>query len=224
MFKLHKSKLFLILLTVISSGFLFRVHAGSLFPPFIDQLLNLAGADGSGTGEYAASRIRLFLLLLLGGIVLTAVIYAGAAAIKYIRSQGDQTQIEEATKAIQAIFMGLGALIISILGIVFVFIFFGADLFDTTLYESCLSAPGSLGCSACQSEDGGLPEAWDSLKFASTNPELKVGEDVASGASIGTRSDLSNRNVCTFCEYEYAYKSRRGSFQNPGPVALVCEE
>ncbi|MFQ5493458.1 MAG: hypothetical protein ACE5DX_04835 [Candidatus Dojkabacteria bacterium] len=123
--------------------------AQSLIPPQIQDIFNLLGPGGSGAAGFLTSRIQLALILALGAVVLVAVVYAIVAAIKYISSQGDAGKIEEAQKAIKAIFLGVASMLIAIVGIVLVFVFFGAVRPDPSLHQVCLSAPNSTGCRAC---------------------------------------------------------------------------
>ncbi|KXK26786.1 MAG: hypothetical protein TR69_WS6001000807 [candidate division WS6 bacterium OLB20] len=129
------------------------VSAQSLLPDQIGDIFNLLGPEGSGSANFVTSRVQLGLVLALGAVVLIAVVYAIMAAIKYIQSQGDAGKIEEAQKAIQAIFFGIGAMLIAIVGIVLVFVFFGANRPDPALYQVCLSAPNSAGCESCLNND-----------------------------------------------------------------------
>ncbi|KXK26785.1 MAG: hypothetical protein TR69_WS6001000806 [candidate division WS6 bacterium OLB20] len=134
----------LLLLTGVTT-----VQAQSLLPGQIADIFNLLGPGGSGSAGFVTSRIQLGLVLALGAVVLIAVVYAIMAAIKYIQSQGDAGKIEEAQKAIQAIFFGIGAMLIAIVGIVLVFVFFGANRPDPALYQVCLTSPDSEGCESC---------------------------------------------------------------------------
>ncbi|KXK09722.1 MAG: hypothetical protein QY330_02650 [Candidatus Dojkabacteria bacterium] len=125
------------------------VAAQSLLPAQIADIFNLTGPDGSGSAQFVTSRVQLALVIALGIVVLIAVVYAIMAAIKYIQSQGDSGKIEEAQKSITAIFMGIAAMLLAIVGIVLVFVFFGASRPDPNLFQTCLSAPNSVGCKAC---------------------------------------------------------------------------
>jgi hypothetical protein len=133
-------------------GFGSRVQAASLLPQQIIEIFNLLGPQGSGAAGFVTSRIQLALVIALGAVVLVAVVYSIIAAFKYISSQGDAGKIEEAQKAIRAIFLGIAAMLIAIVGIVLVFVFFGAARPDPSLYQVCLSAPNSIGCAACYAD------------------------------------------------------------------------
>ncbi len=171
-------------------------HAAELLPRQITDLFGLLGDEGSGTSEFVSSRVRMLLLLGLGVLVLAAVIYAAMAAFKYIQSQGDPGKIEEAGKAVKAIFTGLAVLMVAIVGIILVFVFFGAGLFGTSTYQTCVSAANSQGCISCQSEDGGLPENWDTIKF-DTDAATAVSKS-STPAATG-----SNLERCITCEWVY---------------------
>ncbi len=202
-----KSLKYFISLVVIS--LLYRsAYAAELLPKQITDLFGLLGDEGSGTSEFVSSRVRMLLLLGLGVLVLAAVIYAAMAAFKYIQSQGDPGKIEEAGKAVKAIFTGLAVLMVAIVGIVLVFVFFGAGLFGTSTYQTCVSAANSQGCIACNAEDGGLPDTWDTDKFSTTAPTTKT----------------SNQQLCTYCEwYYFAVKREAAGGTGPGDVYSIAD-
>lgn len=124
----------------------------SLLPDPIQDIFNLTGPEGSGVVEFVTSRVQFALFIAIGILVLFAVVYALIASFKYIRSQGDPGEIEEAQKAIKAIFMGLAALMVAIIGIVLIFVFFGMKLPETELIQTCISAPNSIGCTVCKDD------------------------------------------------------------------------
>lgn len=145
---------------LVGSGFVFsslmllpqgaQAQNSSFLPEQITEIFNLMGRDGSGTAGFITGRVRTGLFIALGILILVAVVYALLAAFKYIQSQGDAGKIEDAQKAIKAIFMGIAAMMIGIVGIVLVFVFFSASQPDTRLYQTCLSAPNSVGCEDCK--------------------------------------------------------------------------
>ena len=125
----------------------------SFLPQQISNIFGLLGQDGGLTATFITGRVRVGLIIALAGLILVAVVYALIAAFKYIQSQGDPGKIEEAQKAIKAIFFGVAAMMIGIVGIVLVFVFFSASRPAAELYQVCLSAPNSEGCRVCI-EDG----------------------------------------------------------------------
>lgn len=72
----------------------------------------------------AGSLVSFGLSLIFVGIIAVAVYVIIRAAIKYIRSEGDESKIEEAQKAIKTVFMGVGALLVGIVGLVIILVFF----------------------------------------------------------------------------------------------------
>jgi len=156
------SSLFVIFLF---SPFLLIVEAQGLLPDQINDLFGLLGPDGSGTANFVTSRVQLGLVIALGIVLLIAVVFSIISAVKYISSQGDSGQIEEAQKAIKAIFFGIGAMLISVVGIVIVFVFFGATQPDASLYQVCISAPESIGCRACIGQEVALPENFSAKEL-----------------------------------------------------------
>ncbi len=122
----------------------------SVFPPELLALLNITGPSGICAADYINSRARLALFMVLGALVLISVVYALLAAFKYIRSEGDPGKMEEAQKSIKAIFFGIAAMIIAIIGIVLVFVIFGAKPTNPNIFQTCINASSSEGCKACQ--------------------------------------------------------------------------
>jgi hypothetical protein len=127
-----------------------RVYAQSFLPTGIQNIFDLLGRDGTGTAGFVTGRVSTALFFTMGILVLFGVIYAIMAAFRYIRSQGDAGEIENATKAIKAIFYGVAAMMIGIVGIALVFVFFNAGRPDPVLFQTCLSAPNSVGCTVCK--------------------------------------------------------------------------
>jgi len=183
----------LILPTAVSA------QTSNLLPEQINEIFNLFGEDGSGTASFISGRVRTGLYIALGLIILVAVVYALIAAFKYIQSQGDPGKIEEAQKAIKAIFMGIAAMLIGIVGVVLVFVFFGAGRVDPTLTQVCLSAPNSVGCNICITEgvEGNACEWCNehyALFAAGTYTEAQVSPDckdpLNGGTALGTNPTI----------------------------------
>lgn len=136
----------------------------SLLPEEISNVFDLFGEDGSLTTVFVTSRVRVALVIALGILILVAVVYALIAAFKYIQSQGDPGKIEEAQKAIKAIFMGVAAMMVGIVGIVLVFVFFAATRPDASLFQVCLSAPSSGGCASCMQVAGSTADLCETCE------------------------------------------------------------
>lgn len=175
-FIMKKLKIAALTGTFMSIVMTLPVRAFDLLPANIADIFDLLGEEGSGTAGFISGRVATGLFFTLGILVLFGVVSAIQAAFKYIRSQGDSGQMEEAQKAIKAIFYGIAAMMIGIVGIVLVFVFFNAGRPDPSLFQTCLSAPQSVGCTSCK--DGDDP----------TNDD-------------GT---YNTGNDCGFCEGEYA--------------------
>lgn len=95
--------------------------------PAVNNSICNPGAEG---GEKAVSDVvaftRLGLSLIFIGIILLAVYVIVKAAVKYIRSEGDDGKIQEAQKAIKQVFIGIGALFVGLIGLVIIIVFFNA--------------------------------------------------------------------------------------------------
>jgi len=98
--------------------------------PFIKSITlteNLCiGKDDTEAASTAGSFVRFGVSLIFVGIIAIAVFMIIKAALKYIRAEGDESKVEEATKAIKNVFLGVGALIVGIIGLVILLAFFNA--------------------------------------------------------------------------------------------------
>lgn len=166
------------------------VHAQSdpsFLPEQILNLFNLLGPQGSGTAAFITSRIRVALFIALGLIIVVAVVYALIASFKYIQSQGDPGKIEDAQKAIKAIFFGIAAMMIAVVGVILVFVFFGASPVEPNLYQTCLSAPNSLGCDSCRSEG---------ISGANCNTCERLFSDISRDRTLDPGEQIQFNNLC----------------------------
>jgi hypothetical protein len=203
-------------------------------PDTIENIFDILGDEGTGTNEFAQSRVQTALLIFLAVLVIAAVVYSAIAALKYIQSQGDPGKIEEAGKAVKAIFIGLAVMLLSIVGIVLVFVFFGAEFFGAESYQTCLSAANSKGCIACKASTdnpagpGGLPSDWDTIKFS---PGLPATTDTPTYTAAFTdpTGPTGNKILCLACEWSYFNISRGTTVGLAAPAAgtphsLFCTE
>lgn len=100
--------------------------------PFINSVSafginSLCGTiDNNTTGATIRSTFNLIVSLIFVAIIIFSIYVIIKAAIKYIRSEGDPAKIEEAQKAIKAVFVGIAALFVGLIGIIVVIAFFGA--------------------------------------------------------------------------------------------------
>ena len=173
-------------LSLMTSGVSAQTDS-SFLPEQILSLFDLLGPQGTGTATFITSRVRVGLFIALGVIILVAVVYALLASFKYIQSQGDPGKIEEAQKAIKAIFYGIAAMMIAIVGVILVFVFFGASPVEPNLYQTCLSAPNSEGCDSCRTEgqDGGNCRTCEGLY-----------QEIARGGTLDPAEQGQFDNLC----------------------------
>ncbi len=143
-----KKKLLLITVVIVLTHSLAGLaYAQSLSPEFVQDLLR--DWEGADSTQKLSGFIRLALTLAFGIVVLAAVAYSIIAAINYIRSQGDAGKVEEANKAIKAIFQGVVAMFVGIIGVVLVFFIFDVALPDPSLPPVCVKYPESNACRVC---------------------------------------------------------------------------
>lgn len=189
------------------------VSSSSILPEPLQNLFDLLGNEGAGTSEFVSSRVQTIMVLALGAIFLAAVAYSAFAAFRYIQSSGDSGKVEEASKAMKSIVTGIAVLFVSLIGIILIFVFFGAGLFGTATYQVCLSAANSPGCVACKADDGGLPEDWDERKFF-----LNEAQGMQQPTVL---SPTSNLGQCTLCELIY-FTASKGTDTVDARVANVA--
>lgn len=81
---------------------------------------------GDGARQFLSGRLQLILSLVFVGIILLSVVIIVQSGVKYIQSQGDAGKIEEATKAIKTVFVGIAILFVGIAGLILVLFVFNA--------------------------------------------------------------------------------------------------
>lgn len=86
---------------------------------------NLATA-GQDAGKQVRNLVQFGLSLVFIAIIIFSVYIIIKAALKYIRSEGDESKIQEAQKAIKSVFIGIAALFIGVIGILIILAFFNA--------------------------------------------------------------------------------------------------
>ncbi len=100
--------------------------------PFIESIKftsSLCGGESeAGSAVDTAVGLAQFALsLIFVGIIAVAIFIIIKSALKYIQSEGDQAKVEEATKAIKNVFIGIGALLVGIIGLVIIIAVFQAS-------------------------------------------------------------------------------------------------
>jgi uncharacterized membrane protein len=95
----------------------------------------------TSTATTIRNLLQVGLSLVFVGIIAIAIYIIIKAAIKYIRSEGDEKKVEEAQKAIKTVFIGVAALIIGIIGIVVITILLGAGGVFGEGTETCTGIP-----------------------------------------------------------------------------------
>ncbi len=160
------------LVLVVSYSFANVAYAQSLLPAFMDEFLN--DWNNTNSVDKISGFIRLALTLAFGVVILAAVAYSIMAAIKYIKSQGDAGQVEEANKAIKAIFQGVVAMFVGIIGVVLVFFIFNVALPDPSIPSICVKCPESNTCRVCSE---GKQEKGGTDYVLSGNPKSPATED-----------------------------------------------
>lgn len=79
---------------------------------------------GAQAGTTVAGLIQLVISLIFIAIIGISIYVVIKSALKYIRSEGDETKIQESQKAIKSVFLGIAALFVGVIGIVIVLAIF----------------------------------------------------------------------------------------------------
>ena len=155
------------LLGIVTQALVVTAHAQSLLPESIRDILT--NWEGTTATEKVSGFVRLALTLAFGIVILAAVAYSIMAAIKYITSQGDAGKVEEANKAIKAIFQGVAMMFVGIIGVVIVFFIFDVALPDPSLPAICVKCPETKTCQICS--EGKLDGTQYTLEGVGTEPQ-----------------------------------------------------
>ena len=128
------------------------------FVPQLCGALNLTPdsdfSDAGGTAtSFLADRVQVILSIVFIAIILIAVFVIVRAGVLYIQSQGDESKIEQAQKAIRNVFIGIAVLFVGLVGIILVLAFFGGtELLGGFGDEECRI--NSSGAVVCPGDDG----------------------------------------------------------------------
>lgn len=83
--------------------------------------VNLIPSGPAGTTtRFVLNLLTNGLILLFTGIIIVAIVYSALAGLKYIRSQGEAEKIEEAQNALKAVFIGVAAVFVGIIGVILI--------------------------------------------------------------------------------------------------------
>ena len=111
--------------SIICTVFPFIQNVGFLG---VRNVCNIDNANSNQTGIVNSTKsfVQFGLSLVFIGLIAIAIFMIIKSAIKYIQSEGNQGKVEEAKKAIQAVFVGIVVLVVGIVGIFILLAFFNA--------------------------------------------------------------------------------------------------
>lgn len=89
-----------------------------------DQLKQIPTYNVDTLGSNSSKIVTSVLTIMFIVVFVVAVFYTFMAAIKYIRSEGNEQKVEEAKNAIKAVLFGVAAMFIAIVGILLINAFF----------------------------------------------------------------------------------------------------
>ncbi len=91
---------------------------------------------GTDKGQTVANAVSSVMTIMFIAVFIVAVFYTFMAAIKYIRSEGNEQKVEEAKNAVKAVLFGVAAMFIAIIGILLINAFFGGTSSTTGLAKA----------------------------------------------------------------------------------------
>lgn len=96
--------------------------------PILKDLCGNQTASGLATnpGTMIVGVAKIILTVFFVLVIAVAIFYIMKAALKYIRSEGDEKKVEQGKQAIKSILMGVAAVFVGVIGIVFILIVFNA--------------------------------------------------------------------------------------------------
>lgn len=98
----------------------------SVFGPLCEVVSGNSGTVNEDTAiNYVVRRANLGITLAFLGVIIVSVYIVIKNGVKYVNSQGENGQIEEANKAMKYVFIGIAMLFIGLLGIILFLGFFG---------------------------------------------------------------------------------------------------
>lgn len=90
----------------------------------------LGASCGTNSLTVVGSILNFVLSLIFVGIIIYGIFLIVQAALKIVRSEGDESKIQEGTKLIRGAYVGLAMIFVGIIGLVIVFAIFNAtDIF-----------------------------------------------------------------------------------------------
>jgi len=116
------------------------VNAQTIVPNFLQTLIDAGKGLGTNPGASSVTLLSSILTIVFIVVFIVAIVYTFMAAIKYIRSEGNEQKVEEAKNAVKAVLFGVGAMFVAILGVVLISAFFGIS--DPT---STVGLTGAIG-------------------------------------------------------------------------------
>jgi heme/copper-type cytochrome/quinol oxidase subunit 2 len=123
------------LLAFVSPFAMVPVSAQTILPPVLKDIPTYPVKDLPNNASKIVTSVLTIMFIV---VFVVAVFYTFMAAIKYIRSEGNEQKVEEAKNAIKAVLFGVAAIFIAIVGILLINAFFnggaaGTDAFSTAI-------------------------------------------------------------------------------------------
>lgn len=112
------------------------VSAQTILPPVLNNIPKYS-VDKLPTN--ASQIVTSVLTIMFIVVFVVAVFYTFMAAIKYIRSEGNEQKVEEAKNAIKAVLFGVAAMFIAIVGILLINAFFNGGAAGTSALEQAIT-------------------------------------------------------------------------------------
>lgn len=111
----------------VSAGPTAPAKGSSVILPNPIEDLNPTIVTDNKKGDTIAKAVTNAMTIMFIVVFIVAVFYTFMAAIKYIRSEGNEQKVEEAKNAVKAVLFGVAAMFIAIIGILLINAFFGGN-------------------------------------------------------------------------------------------------
>lgn len=123
-----KKILALVLVVMAVTSFVAPLSVSAqILPKGLEQVGETGKKLGTNPAETTYSIVQSAMTILFVAVFIVAVFYTFMAAIKYIRSEGNEQKVEEAKNAIKAVLFGVAAMFIAIVGILLINAIFGGN-------------------------------------------------------------------------------------------------
>ena len=126
-----KKILALVLVVMAVTSFVAPLSVSAqILPKGLEPVAKTGEELGKNPAQTTYNIVQSAMTVLFIAVFIVAVFYTFMAAIKYIRSEGNEQKVEEAKNAIKAVLFGVAAMFVAIVGILLINAIFGGNAGD----------------------------------------------------------------------------------------------